>query len=185
MKKLKWLINNIEEILCSSFLALTVILLFTQVFFRYVFGKSIPWTEEMSRYAFMWMVYIGISFAAKEGQHIRVTDHLKLLSLKIQKFVLLVADAVWIFFNFVVIIEGFKLYAQMSQFPLYSAVLDWDMKYVFLIIPVSFIFSTLRIFQYNIAQFTGKQDEVNQPADSGEINKDLYTPKERKVLDGA
>lgn len=145
-KKLLWFYHNFEEVSSAFLLACVIVFLFIQVVFRYVMGKSIPWTEELSRFCFLWMVYLCTSLVAKDGKHIRVTAQFKIFPHKVQSFLVIIADLIWTAFNVVVIIEGFKLYQQMSEFPLISPVLDWDLRYIVLIIPIAFsmqIFRTL------------------------------------------
>jgi len=146
-KRVVWFYNNFEEVSSAFLLACVIFFLFVQVFFRYAVGKSIPWTEELSRFAFLWMVYLCTSLVAKDGKHIRVTAQFKIFSHKIQSFMVILADIIWMAFNVIVVIEGFKLYQQMSEFPLISAVLGWDIKYVVLIIPVAFLMQIIRTFE--------------------------------------
>jgi C4-dicarboxylate transporter DctQ subunit len=152
MKMIKWTIDNFEKGFGSILLAVMVTLIFVQVFSRFVFNHSIPWSEELSRFIFLVLVYFTMSFAAKEGQHIRVDDHIKKLPKSIKNALLIFSDIIWIVFNIVVIIDGFKLVEKMNQYPLYSAVLGWNLKYLFLFIPICFIFTTIRIVQSRYQQ---------------------------------
>lgn len=66
-------INQFELVFANLSLALLVLILGAQVFFRYVLNTGLGWTEEVSRFAFVWFVYISASLAAQRGTHIRVT----------------------------------------------------------------------------------------------------------------
>ena len=72
MKVLKFLDEHMEKILCVIFLALMSIIIVLQVFFRYVLNNSLSWSEELARYLFIWMIYIGISLGVKMDKHICV-----------------------------------------------------------------------------------------------------------------
>lgn len=146
-KKLQWIYDNFEEVSSAFLLTCVIVFLFIQVTFRYFVGKSIPWTEELSRFCFLWMVYLCTSLVAKDGKHIRVTAQFKLFKPKVQNLLVIFADLIWTAFNVVVIIEGFKLYQQMSEFPLISPVLDWDIKYIILIIPIAFSMQIFRTIE--------------------------------------
>lgn len=160
MKKAAWLIDNAEEVLAGSFLIATVVLLFAQVVLRYVFGKSIAWTEEMSRYTFMWMVYIAASLAAKQDAHIRVTAHLMIVPAVVRRYILLAADLIWLAFNAVVVWEGISLFQNMGQFRLVSGSMGWDLRYVFLILPIGFLAMSIRIIQVQYRRFRGLEVAV-------------------------
>lgn len=57
----------------SVLLGLTVTLLSAQVFLRVVFNEPQAWAEEVGRYLFVWMVYLGATVATVRESHIRVT----------------------------------------------------------------------------------------------------------------
>ena len=40
---------------------------------RTVFKNSLTWSEELSRYIFIWQIWLGASTALKYNEHIRVT----------------------------------------------------------------------------------------------------------------
>ncbi|MFA7468559.1 MAG: TRAP transporter small permease [Desulfotomaculaceae bacterium] len=49
-----------------------IILCFLQVLFRYVFEFSAPWTEELSRYMMVWLIFIGAAWATHAQNHIEI-----------------------------------------------------------------------------------------------------------------
>lgn len=156
MKRVSWFLDNSEEIFAGGFLIATVILLFVQVVLRYFFNKSLAWSEELSRYTFLWMIYIGTSLAAKYDGHIRVTAQLKLVPRALRRHVLVLADLLWLVFNGYVIVEGIRLLQSMSQYPLVSAAMGWDMRYVFAILPIAFVLQSIRILQVQYLRLTGR-----------------------------
>ena len=40
------------------------------VFFRYVVGDALTWTEESSRYLMIWMGFLATALALREGGHV-------------------------------------------------------------------------------------------------------------------
>ncbi|MFZ7101186.1 MAG: TRAP transporter small permease [Peptococcaceae bacterium] len=146
-KKVSWFIKNFEEVFCVIFMLVMIISLLMQVFFRYVIGKSLPWTEEISRYGFVFLVYFATVLSAKNKTHIRVTAQFKPLKAKLRRKVLLLSDCVWLVFNCVVVYKGFEVFVSMGKNKQISPVLGWDMKYIFLIVPIGFLLMTFRILQ--------------------------------------
>jgi len=53
-------------------LSLIVIIMFLQVIMRYVFKASLAWSDEFSRYCFVWLTFMGMSYAIKNRCHIRI-----------------------------------------------------------------------------------------------------------------
>ena len=50
---------------------------FLQVIFRYFFNHPLFWSEELSRYCFVWIVFVGAAIAVKHGAHIGVDYFVK------------------------------------------------------------------------------------------------------------
>ena len=147
-KKLLWLYNNFEQVLCGLLLTFLMSLLFTQVISRYFFSRSFAWATELSTFTFLFLVYVAASLGAQKGIHIRVTVQLQLLPEKVRNATLFFTDLIWIVFNCFVIYQGFILVGvRMVQRPLISAVMMWDMRYIFLIIPLTFLLQTFRIIE--------------------------------------
>lgn len=64
--------NGIFKILSAVFLLLVIAASFIQVFTRYVMNDSLVWTEELARYAFIWLTMCGAGVASKNGTHAAV-----------------------------------------------------------------------------------------------------------------
>lgn len=46
--------------------------IFSQVVSRYLFGLPLVWVEELSTYAFLWLVFVGASLGLKKKRHINI-----------------------------------------------------------------------------------------------------------------
>lgn len=69
---IKKILDNFEEYFCVCAIAIMTVLVFIQVVIRYVFSNSLSWSEEMARYIFLWLSWIGASYAVKQRGHFRV-----------------------------------------------------------------------------------------------------------------
>lgn len=67
-------------------LLLMFIVLLAQVFMRYILNAPLTWSEEMARFMFVYVSFIGISFAYRRQAHIRMEAFVKILPVSIQKF---------------------------------------------------------------------------------------------------
>lgn len=56
----------------SAALLLMMCIIFLQVFTRYVIFYSLPWSEELSRYLFVFIIIIGINIAVSQDKLIRI-----------------------------------------------------------------------------------------------------------------
>lgn len=58
--------------LVAFFLATFTILVFLQVLTRFVIQISLPWTEELSRYFFIWMIFTGCAVGVRRRLHYQI-----------------------------------------------------------------------------------------------------------------
>lgn len=73
------LLKNLEEILASVAISITVVLVIINVFLRYGFGFIMPWGQELAVLCFIWAVYLGISSCYKHRLHMGVDAILSIL----------------------------------------------------------------------------------------------------------
>lgn len=66
-------LDRLEEIVLVIMFALMVLVIFGQVIMRYVFNNSLSWSEELGKFLFVWISWIGISIGAKRKEHIKIT----------------------------------------------------------------------------------------------------------------
>ena len=59
-KVIQWVDDKLEVRIGAVFLALMVVFTTLQIVGRYLFSTPFPWTEEMTRYMFVWMGFISI-----------------------------------------------------------------------------------------------------------------------------
>jgi TRAP-type C4-dicarboxylate transport system permease small subunit len=65
-------IGRIERALGISLLVIITGAIFAQVVSRYFFGLPLVWVEELSTYAFLWLVFVGASLGLKKKRHITI-----------------------------------------------------------------------------------------------------------------
>lgn len=74
--------SNPIDLFLGIIFCLIVLLIFTQVLFRYLLSNSLNWTEELAKYLFVWMTFIGSASAFKDHIHIGVDFFVELLPSK-------------------------------------------------------------------------------------------------------
>lgn len=139
-------LDKLELTIANISLILLVVILAAQVFFRYVLHTGLSWSEEVSRFCFVWFVYISASLAAQRGTHIRITLMTKWFPGG-QRYALLLADVIWIGFNAFVVVAGVLLINRMVKHPVYSTSLFIPLFYVYSIIPIAHALMIVRIIQ--------------------------------------
>jgi TRAP-type transport system small permease protein len=59
-------------IVCAM-LAITTVIIFLQVLFRYVLMQPLSWTEETARFLFIWVALLGAALSFKDRSHFTIT----------------------------------------------------------------------------------------------------------------
>jgi len=141
-------------ILCSILvLSLTFIVIVRYALPIPILTMASHWAEEIASFSFIWLLYWGASLATKKGGHFRVTAQFGILPKRLKKYAFLPGDIIWIIFNVIIIILGLELYYFSKEA---SLSLEIPMKYVYAIIPLSFIFILLRLLQYNYNRYKSR-----------------------------
>ena len=68
-KQIFSILNHIEEVIIVSMFALMVIIIFVQVIMRKA-GNSLSWSEELGKFLFVWISWMGISLDGCVLSHI-------------------------------------------------------------------------------------------------------------------
>ncbi len=79
-----FILRNIEEILASIAISITVLVVIVNVVLRYGFNFVVPWSEELSVICFIWSVYLGISSCYKHKLHMGVDVMVAMLPAKVK-----------------------------------------------------------------------------------------------------
>lgn len=161
MKVLRWLDNYIELVILAVLFSLMVIVTFLQVIMRYFMGTSLSGAEEIARYSFIWLVYIGTSYALKYRGHIRVEAITLLFKRKGKFFFDIIANVFFIVFALYVVYVGTDLAAALLSGGQTSASLHIPMGFIYMAAPVGMGLSIIRIIQNMIKDFKNfKNEEV-------------------------
>ncbi len=161
MSVLKTVYDNFEEGACALFIGVMVICLFLQVAMRIAVGSSLAWTEELSRYSFLWAVYVGAALAVKKGGHVRITAQFMLLSIRWRLVFRILGDIIWIGFSLYVAWIGLTCIEEGLDYPEVSPTLGIVKAWVESVIPFSFVLVSWRIVEEYIVRWrSGTLEEL-------------------------
>lgn len=74
-QKIQKAVGRIQDVflaLIGIALALIMVIVFVQTFTRFVIFYSLPWSEELSRYLFVFIIMIGLNVAIRDDMLIRI-----------------------------------------------------------------------------------------------------------------
>lgn len=141
-------LDLLESYICRVLLAIFVTLLFVQIIARQFFGYSFTWIEELSVILFVWFAYFGAAYAARISAHNRVSFHLNAMPRKTARIIEAIGDLFWIGFNLIFIWQASEFISRLKPF-VKAQTLGWEMRWVYLALPVAFALMTVRIIQVN------------------------------------
>jgi TRAP-type C4-dicarboxylate transport system permease small subunit len=98
------------ELLVVLCLVAMVFMVFGNVVLRYAFNSGITVSEEMSRYCFIWLTYIGAMVAMREGGHLGVDTLVKHLPVGGKKLCLFLSESLMLFCNSLFLIGTWRMH---------------------------------------------------------------------------
>lgn len=149
MKIYKLIDNHFEEFLCVMIFVFFVVLSNIQIIVRYLLSTyiSLPWTEELARYSFIWCMFLGLSWCIREKEHLTV-DILKLfLSPGTQRVQEILVSLAIIIFTVVVGWYSIEVFIEQMRMGQTLAASGLPMWLVYLAFPASFFLVLVRSFQ--------------------------------------
>lgn len=136
------LILKFEENLAALFMGGLLFVLFLQVFTRYVLNDPLSWTEEVARYLYVYVVFLGASAAISDRSHVGIDFIVKALPATAQWIVALLVNLAILFVLTQLVYWGWR--AAMRQWNLPLVVLDIPYTWVYIVIPITAVLMTLR-----------------------------------------
>ncbi|WP_152655616.1 TRAP transporter small permease [Oceanobacillus sp. CFH 90083] len=149
MKIIRWLDKHFEEYILVCLSALTVIIIFLQVIMRYVFDNSLTWSEELARYMFIWLIYIGVSYAVKEKRHLGVDAITMLFQEKGKLMIALLANVLFLIFALVMTYFGLDIVLRITR---ESAALQIPLSWIYAAPVAGMTLTSIRLIQNMIIE---------------------------------
>ncbi len=129
MRKIIDLFYRLLEFLVVVCMVAMVVMVFGNVVLRYGFNSGIDVSDELSRYCFIWLTYLGAMIAMREGGHLGVDTLVKHLPLAGKKISLFISESLMLFCNGLFFLGTWKMHElQATNF---SPVLGISMIWIF------------------------------------------------------
>ncbi len=147
-------VKRVVDILVNLFMVVTFIFIFcvvlAQIYYRYILGSPLVWSEELSRYVFIWVSLIGWVLAARSNTHIRITFIEERLPAPIRKFLSILFGLVTLAFLAILAYVGYDMAARtMGRAAVTLPGITMGMVYAAL--PVSAVLSMFYVVYHYLA----------------------------------
>lgn len=130
---------------------------FVQVVLRYVFDEPLAWSEEVARWGFVWMTFLGAALGVKRDAHVSIDSLVAALPPRGQAALRLAGNYVAATVCFVFVIPG---WAMVQESMLVSTALQWPLTYFFLAMPVG---GALMLLYVAGRRVLGEDDRLSGP----------------------
>lgn len=111
MNRVIFYTSKILEMMVVVMLAVMACMVFANVVLRYGTNTSITIAEELSRYLFVWVTFLGAILMFQENGHVSVTVFPDKLSLRKRKMLFLLTDGIMLYCCYLIFMGS---YAQMQ-----------------------------------------------------------------------
>ena len=165
---LHWLDENFEKMfLVTGLLSITLFITW-QVIYRYIITQFIEragaavWTEEISRYIFIWISYLALSIAIKKRSSIRVDMLYDHLPPRLQQISWVVVEVLFLILTATIAYYGWGQIERLQEYPQHTTALRIPFLIPYLILPFGFGLMCFRLLQslYKQAKVCGLVDTL-------------------------
>jgi TRAP-type transport system small permease protein len=148
MKKPIDLFFKLLELCVVLCLLAMVGMVFGNVVMRYAFNSGIQVSEELSRYAFIWLTYLGAMVAMRDGGHLGVDTLFKHLPLLGKKVCVFLSEALMLLMNAMFLWGTYKMHElQVTNIsPVVGISMIWIYGVGYLVAPVMAAFNIHKLF---------------------------------------
>lgn len=128
-------ISSIIVIILTAVMCVTILL---QVAMRYFFNSPLVWSEELARYAMIWVTFLGTAIAQKRGTLVCVDMFVNMMSEKVKNILGIVCNIIELIFGGVLAYYSFIFAYGASSFVQTSTALHVPMWIVYTCVPLGF-----------------------------------------------
>lgn len=154
-------LNHIEEIIVVAMFAAMVLIIFVQVIMRKA-NHSLSWSEELGKFLFVWISWLGISIGQREGEHIKITMLVDRLPFRTAQIFNILSDIIVIGICAVTFYYGVTLVITQQTTPYAGIKISTSWGYLAVVIGcgLMIIRSLVSIKKSAVLLVKGKPDEV-------------------------
>jgi TRAP-type C4-dicarboxylate transport system permease small subunit len=151
----KRIIDHLIEALSAVMVVALAIIVFVQVFNRFVLKTPLAWSEDLAMLLFQWVVFLGAALGVRRMRHFGIELLVRQLPERVRHRVELLTPVVMAVVAVVMIIQGWTILS-FNRTRIYST-MDLSYTWAFLPIPLSGVLILLYLIQVEIGRWRGKR----------------------------
>ena len=147
MELMRHIDRNAERWLLLIFYVMLVITMAIEVIRREVFSYSSIWGEEIVRYSFIYLAWVGAAAAVKERAHIRIDVLMHYLGPRAKALLYIFGDLVMFIVALIALYWSFETVLVSAKFGSVTHGLRISQVWFLMAVPIGFALITLRLIQ--------------------------------------
>ncbi|MEQ9054893.1 MAG: TRAP transporter small permease [Roseovarius confluentis] len=155
---LRTLDRNLERWALLMFYVMLVVTMAIEVIRREVFAYSSVWGEEIVRYSFIYLAWIGAAAAVRERAHIRIDVVMHYVGPRLKALLYILGDLVMFAVAVIALYWSFETVLVSVKFGSVSAGLRVSMVWFLMAVPIGFTIMIWRLLQSLNRDFRSLRD---------------------------
>lgn len=156
LKKMNYTISRIEEFIIASSVILMSIILIGNVYKRSIMNDSWTFADETGRFLVIIVTFIGSSYAARQGRHIRMSAIYDLMPKKVRKVLMILITGITSFVLMIVAYYALRYTIFIFDNGRVSNALRLPMYYIYIFVPLGLGLASI---QYLLTMITNILNE--------------------------
>lgn len=144
---MKYINDHLEEFFIIPLMFLMSIIIFVQVVMRYAFQNSLVWSEELSRYMFVWLIYFAVSYTARREKHIRIDAAINIYPKKLRPLIEILSEIIVLAFSVFIAMTAVTVFQKITWSGQLSPAMRIPMQFVYAAPLVGFVLTAIRQIQ--------------------------------------
>ncbi|WMJ84609.1 TRAP transporter small permease [Oscillospiraceae bacterium LTW-04] len=147
MKVLKWLDESLEETILVVLLLIMSLAMGAQIIARYIFNSPLSWSEELSRFLFVWSGFLSISYCFKKQISIKIEQLVSLLPQKVATVFKIIEKTTMLLFYIYMVPFAWTYFNNAITSGQLSPAMQIPMSFIYIAPLIGFILSIIRLTQ--------------------------------------
>jgi C4-dicarboxylate transporter, DctQ subunit len=165
LERLSGWLETVFRVTVGVLLLAATALVFVNVVLRYAFNYGVSWSDEVTQYTLVWLVFLGSGVVARQGGHISMEALLAVLSPRAQRLNAVLVNATCAVLSAIVGFFGWRLAMAVRTLDQVGSASGLPVFWVYLAIPAGCVLMVLGFWEVALRDL----HEPQGPPDAGEV----------------
>jgi TRAP-type C4-dicarboxylate transport system permease small subunit len=156
MSTIRKFFANIVEVMAAILVVSLAVVVFLQVFNRYVLKSPLAWSEDLAMLLFQWVIFLGAAIGVKGMRHFGIELVVRNLPEKIRRVIEYIVPVFVGIVALIMITEGLELLS-FNRARIYSS-MNLSYTWAYLPIPVSGCLMMIYLIWHEVTRWQGRRE---------------------------